>query len=47
MQKRIIWGEAAKECHFTFKQTQLSQTISIKIQLPFFRDRQSAVPLCL
>ena len=43
--KKVLWWEVAEECHFTFKQTQLSQTISMKIQLPFFWDQHSAVPL--
>ena len=43
--KKFIFGEVAKECYLTCKQKQLSQTISIKIQLPFFCDQHSAVPL--
>ena len=43
--KKIILGEVAKECYLTCKQKQLSETISIKIQLPLFRDQHSAVPL--
>ena len=43
--KKILFGEVAKECHLACKQKQLSQTISIKIQLPLFWDQHSAVPL--
>ena len=45
--KKTYFGEAAKECHFTLKQTQLPQTISIKIQLLFFWDEHFVFPLPL
>ena len=43
--KKIILGEAARECYLTCEQKQLSQTILIKIQLPLFWDQHSVVPL--
>ena len=42
--KKFCW-EVAKECYLTSKQKQLSQTISIKIQLPLFWGQHYAVPL--
>ena len=43
--KKIVLVEAAEEYHFSFKQTQLSKTISIRIQFPFFWTQHSAVHL--
>ena len=43
--EKNFFGEVAKECYLTCKQKQLSQSISIKIQLPLFWDQQSVVPL--
>ena len=43
--KKNLLGEVAKECYLASKQKQLSQIISIKIQLPLFWDQHSVVPL--
>ena len=43
--KKILLGEVPQEYYFTYKQKQLSQTISIQTQLPFLWDQYSVVPL--
>ena len=43
--KKYLFGEVAKECYITCQQKQLSQTISINLQLPLFSDHHFVVPL--